>query len=483
MKTLILAASALALALFAAPPVEAQTAARVESQTRPNFGLLLDPPSRQRARTHRRWSYGQRYPGWHSAPPPIHRPGGSEEIVLIDCGGNPGSGALEAAVHRVRPGGTLVVRARGGACVGWINVDKPLTIIGEGGFDPRRWSENPSASLQAPDGLPCITVSNGVRLELRDLVLTSPNAGEAACIVNYGGQVIMSRAGMRHSGDEAAIFSDGGLVDLRDVVIDARTIAPAIMADGAALTTWETVITGAQSGIDLTPGSGDPSRITSTTLVGAESPNNYGPRAIGIVVRSRRDYGRVDITNTKVCGYVEGVAVEGASVTIDNSKICKSDKGVVLYNGEVTLTNSRVRAETVGVALASGRAVVKDNSFVGVTDVFQVEYRAQLTATDNRVWSDSLCRPIYRPVYRDRYAPYWNEPAGQGYTCQRSAYPRDWWDEMDGAYGDPYLEHSASPIGYDRFQQGYGWYTGQGQYIDQRQPYGDSRWGSRRRFW
>ncbi|AQR61297.1 hypothetical protein BZG35_06260 [Brevundimonas sp. LM2] len=483
MKTLILAASALALALSSAPAVEAQTAARVEGQTRPNFGLLLDPPSRQRARTHRRWSYGQRYPGWRGAPPPIHRPVGSEEVVLIDCGGNPGSGALEAAVHRVRPGGTLVIRARGGACVGWINVDKPLTIIGEGGFDPRRWSENPSASLQAPDGLPCITVASGVRLELRDLVLTSPNGGEAACIVNYGGQVIMSRAGMRHSGDEAAILSDGGLVDLRDVVIDARTLSAAIVADGATLTTWETVVTGAQSGIDLTPGAGDPSRITSTTLVGAESPNNYGPRAIGVVVRSRRDYGRVDISNTKICGYVEGVAIEGASVTIDNSKICKSDKGVVLYNGEVNLTNSRVRAET-GVALASGRAVVTDNSFVGVKAVFQPEPRAQLTASGNRVWSASLCQPVYRRVYRDRYAPDWFAPFGAAYTCERSAYPRAWWDEMDGAYGDPYSAHQYGPAGYDRFLQGYGWYDAYGRYIDRPRPFGEARWGDGRgRFW
>ena len=435
MKTLILAASALAVTLASAPEAFAQTAARVESQTRPNFGRLLDPPASQRSRSgaHRRWSYGNHYPGWNGAPPPIHQPGGSEEIVLVDCGGNPGTGAVEAAVQRVRPGGTLVIRARGGACVGWLNID-------------------------------------------------TPQGGDAACIVNYGGQVIMSRSGIRHSGDEAAILSDGGLVDLRDVVIDARTIAPAIVADGATLTTWETVVTGAQSGIELTPGTGDPSRIDSTTLVGVETPNNYGPRSIGISVRSRRDYGRVEVSNTKVCGYVEGVAIEGASVTIDGSKICQSDKGVVLYNGALSLTNSRIRADTVGVGLASGRAVVTDNIFVGVAAVFQQEYRAQLTASGNRVWSDSLCRPSYRPVYQDRYAPYWDQ-GGQGYQCQRSAYPRDWWDEMDGAYGDPYDDYAYSPTGYDRFQQGYGWYNGQGQYVDQPTPRGEDRWrdGRRRR--
>ena len=293
MKILIVAAAplALALALSAAPEVRAQTAARVESQTRPNFGLLLQPPVGQtRPRPTRRWTYDGHYPGRVSpAPLPVPAPAaGSDEIVLVDCGGNPGSGAVEAAVRRVRPGGTLVIRARGGACVGWLNIDKPLTIIGEGGFDPRRWNQNPQVSLQAPDGLPCITVSQGVRVEIRDLVLASPNGGDAACIVNYGGQVIMSRVGMRHSGDEAAILSDGGLVDLRDVVIDAQTIAPAIVADGATLTTWETVVSGGQSGIELTPGSGDPSRIESTRLVGVANANNFGPRSIGVAVRSRR---------------------------------------------------------------------------------------------------------------------------------------------------------------------------------------------------
>ena len=483
MTTLNIALSALAVVagLSVVPPeASAQTAARVESQTRPNFGLLLDPPSTQRVRPrqHSRWTYGNRYPGWNAPVlPHSYRPGGSEEIVLVDCGGNPGTGAVEAAVQRVRPGGTLVLRARGGACVGWLNVDKPLTIIGEGGFDPRRWSEHPPASLQAPDGLPCITVAQGVRLEVRDLVLSSPSGGDAACIINYGGQVIMSRAGIRHSGDEAAILSDGGLVDLRDVVIDAQTISPAIIADGATLTTWETVVTGAQSGIELTPGAGDPSRIVSTTLVGVESPNNFGPRAIGIAVRARRDHGRIEIFNTKVCGYVEGVAIEGASVTIDTSKICKADKGVVLYNGELSLTNSRVRADTVGVALSSGRAVVTDNTFVGVQQVFYRESRAQLTASGNRVWSDRpICRPTYRPVYQDRHAPYWSPPSDQGYVCQRTPYPRDWWDDMDGAYGDPYDDYAYSPTGYDRFEQGYGWYDGQGQYVDRPAPSGEDRW-------
>ena len=95
MKTLSLALSTVAVAAslsVVAPEVQAQTAARVESQTRPNFGVLLDPPTRgYRSRNHRRYDYGRHRPDWRPGWP--GGPGG-QEVVLVDCGGNPGSGAV-----------------------------------------------------------------------------------------------------------------------------------------------------------------------------------------------------------------------------------------------------------------------------------------------------------------------------------------------------------------------------------------------------
>ncbi|MEC8456825.1 MAG: hypothetical protein VXZ43_07940, partial [Pseudomonadota bacterium] len=206
-KVSLLAAFALAALTTLPDPVQAQVAAKVEAQTRPNFGVLLDPPTRARPRAHRRYDYGRyRGPDWRPLPRPPHQ----EEVVLVDCGGNPGSGAIESAVQRVRPGGTLIIRARGGACVGWLNIDKPMTIIGDSGFDPRRW-DAATPTLQAPDGLPCLTAAPGVRVEVRDLVFASPHAGEAACVIGYGAEIVMSRVGFRHAGDEAAIYVDGGL--------------------------------------------------------------------------------------------------------------------------------------------------------------------------------------------------------------------------------------------------------------------------------
>ena len=98
-----MAAAVGAFVLTDAPTARAQVAAKVESQTRPNFGILLDPPARNargRASSHRRFDYGRHRPDWRPGYPG-GRPGG-EEVVLVDCGGNPGTGAVEDAVRRVR---------------------------------------------------------------------------------------------------------------------------------------------------------------------------------------------------------------------------------------------------------------------------------------------------------------------------------------------------------------------------------------------
>lgn len=481
-----LAAPAALLGAMALPPLagdaaHAQTAARVEAQTRPNFGLLLQPPAQARPRAHRRFGHGG-YP--HGRPPLPPRPPVLEEVVLVDCGGNPGSGAVEAAVRRVRPGGTLILRARGGPCVGWLDIDRPMTILGDGaGFDPREWNRQPAATLQAPDGLPCLTIAPGVRVEVRDVVFASPNAGEAPCIANYGGQAILSRVGFRHAGDEPAILSDGGLVDLRNAVLEAETVAPAIVADGATLTAYEVTVVGATSGVDITPGAGEPSLLQNVTLRGDATPNNFGPRAIGLIVRAARAAGRVEVTNTLIADYAEGVAIEGASVGIVDSRITRVDKGVVLYNGEVTLDRSRVRAGTVGLAAAAGRAVVTDNVFSGVREVLYEEPRAVIEASGNLVYSRDLCRPSFRPRWRDRYEPYWGS-GGQGWRCVYDSYPQQWWGQEDGALGYPYEDFGVGyPDGYARFQQGYGWYDRDGRYVPDDRHVGDRRWGGGGGFW
>lgn len=454
-----------------------QVAAKVESQTRPNFGALLDPPTRgTRYRPHqRRWNYNQHRhgPGFLPPPPII----GGEEVVLVDCGGNPGSGAVETAVQRVRPGGTLIIRARSGGCVGWLNVDKPMTIMGEGRFDPRDDEFSAPITLQAPDGVPCLTVGRGVRVQVRDIVFASPRGGDAACIVSYGGEVVAQNVGMRHTGDEAAIYADGGLLDLRDMRINADTVAPAVVADGAVLQTDEVYIAGSSSGLEVVPGEGGLTQINRTRIIGPSRQSTFGPRAIGILVRAMRDYGEIAITNSKVCGYPEGIVVEGATVRLDRTRICKADTAISLHGGEISVENSRLVADTYGVAVVAGQATIKNNILADVSRrAWYQENRGVIMAEGNRVWSRTLCPLGYTPVYGNRFAPVWAGGGGQGYSCMSYPYPREWWRRDESALGVTYDPRVSIPDAYEQFRNGYGWYDCRGRFVSSGRYYGEDRW-------
>ena len=339
----------LAADLAIAPPkAEAQTAARVESRTRPNFGLLLDPPTRPHRRRPR-YAYddyrpGRDRPGWGNGGPGW---GYDQDEIVVDCGGPDGQ-ALEYAIQALRPGGALTLRGQGGVCVGWLYIDKPITLQGEGGFDPRTGARVPAAVLQAPDGRPCLTVASGVQVTIQDLTLLSPNGGSAACVTGENADIVMRRVALRHEGMEPAIDLRGGLLDLRDAQIDARTGGAAVVAENATLNTQNLIISGSVAGIELEQGARAPSIIHSTTLTGMGAPNSFGPRAIGVAVRARQDSARVEISNSRICGFAEGVAVEGVAVHVRGVRICRTDKGLVLYNGELSLHESRIRAREVG---------------------------------------------------------------------------------------------------------------------------------------
>jgi hypothetical protein len=152
------------------------------------------------------------------------------------------------------------------------------------------------------------------------------------------------------------------MLDIRNASIDAQTLSPAILVEDGTLTAVSVNVINAQSGIEVSPGSGGPSLINSVYLTGEHNPSNFGPRSIGVNVRSRREIGELNIVNSRICGYNEGVAVDGVRVSVQGSKICLADKGLVVYGGELKLDDSRVRARYVGVYADAGRAVVTSTS-------------------------------------------------------------------------------------------------------------------------
>jgi hypothetical protein len=491
MTTLNIALSALAVAagLTVAPPeASAQTAARVESQTRPNFGLLLDPPPSQRVRPrqHRTWSSRWRpsYPGPVRTHFPI--PGG-EEVVLVDCGGNPGSGGVEAAVARLRPGGSLILRSTAGACVGVLQIDKPLTVIGDAGLDPRNWDRDAAPTLQAPDGSPCVVVSPGVRVTFRDVVFAAPRAGDTACIVGYDAEILLNRVSVRYAGDGPAIFADGGLLDLRDVEVDADTLSPGIVADQATVTADELWVSDAVSGMEITAGDGPISRLNRVRLVGSNRPASFGPRPVGLSILASRQQDLVQVTNSKICGYPDGVILQGAKFHIDRSRICGTIQAVTVHGGEALIENSRIVASDTGVYADAGTVTLRGNIFGGGRTPIADRRNGVINAENNHIWTaDRQCAPGFQPVYGNRYVPVWNGPRehyadenayfGRGFTCHNTPYPRLWWEQDERDLGIPYDERISLPNAYYNFQRGRGWYDCRGSYVDSTRYFDDDRW-------
>lgn len=470
------AAVAVAVAALAmgGGPAHAQVAARVESQTRPNFGVLLDPPTRSdRGRTHRRWDYRAHRPDWPGISP--LRPG-NEEVVLVDCGGNTGTGAVENAVRRVRPGGTLVIRARSGPCVGWLNIDKPMTVIGESRLDLRDWDRGMTPTLQAPDGFPCVTVAPGVRVEIRDMIFASPHGGAAACVVGTDAEIVLSAVGFQHAGDEAAIYAVGGFVDIRGSRINSQTSTAAIVAERAVLTTDDLVIGGSRTGIEIVPGAQRASNIFRTRLWGPNSRERSGPKSIGLLIGGGREFGQVQVGRTTICGYDDGVSIEGAGVNISKSRICMVDTGVAVYSGSVSLAESRIARADTGVLVGLGSGSVIGNWFGGVRAI--IDGPGNMTVSNNRVWSrfEDTCKPTMVQRFRDRYSPSWPEDPAKGYFCDTTPYPRAWWQQDEGAFGVAYEDYAYRPDQYDRYLAGWGWYDCRGRYVANNRLRGDDRW-------
>lgn len=492
MKTLTLAVSALALVAgltAISPEARAQTAARVESQTRPNFGVLLDPPASQRVRPYRNRGWSAQWRPHHPGPirPPFPFQGG-EEVVLVDCGGNPGSGAVEAAVRRLRPGGSLILRSTSGACVGLLRIDKPLTVIGDAGLDPRNWDRNAAPTLQAPDGAPCVVVSPGVRVTFRDVVFAAPRAGDSACLVGYDSEILLNRVSIRYSGDGPAIFAEGGLLDMRDVEVDADTVSPGIVADRASVTADELWVSNAVSGMEITAGDGPISRLNRVRLVGSNQQSSFGPRPVGLSILASREQDLVEVTNSKICGYPDGVILEGAKFRIERSRICGTVQAVTVHGGDALIENSRIVASETGVYADAGTVTLRGNVFAGGRETVSTRRNGVINAENNHLWtSDRRCAPGFRPVYGNRYAPVWNGPreyyTGEdsyggdgGFVCHNTPYPRLWWEQDERALGIAYDARVSLPEAWYNFERGRGWYDCRGRYVNNTRYFDDDRW-------
>jgi hypothetical protein len=163
-----IAAAAVAAAILAAPASEAYPDARVETQLRPDFGLLLNPPLRRHRRPHRHrgyengWDYRHHW-GWNGEP--FHGRdwnGPLRDVALVDCSDAHSDNDINYALASLAPGGTLILRtAQNQGCLDSVHITKPVTIQGDGGqiWSPRgsrrhyrpEYSDSLANDVAAPD--------------------------------------------------------------------------------------------------------------------------------------------------------------------------------------------------------------------------------------------------------------------------------------------------------------------------------------------
>jgi hypothetical protein len=444
-RLMLLGAVAAGLAI-AAPPALAFPDAKVDQQIRPNFGGLITPPLKPRHRPDR-WKARRHHGGWRGtgvAPTYYDETGDyvrTATVAVVDCsgavapattaaapsdsyaadstasttgaddtgyapedeaagdygsGGPPAGGeytSVNDALRDLADNGTLYIRG-GVACRETIYIEHPVVIAGEGASVFSGANPQP-ATIAPPPGAPCVSIAEGVKgVELRDLNLTTQQAGGKSCIAAFDSDLALVRTTVSYWGDASAVYVAGGRLILRDSAIEAKSWDPAVLVEGGTIDLARSKIAAEASGLDLTPGNGE-SRLDQVGVVarGGETPGD-----VGILVRGLRSgTGTLTIRNAVVCGWTTGLHLErGAQVDVARSRICDSQRGVISAGTSLSVRESAIGARDVGAYAAGGRASFTRNRFYGGGRAAYAEPGAILELQDNWVYSDGDC-------WRQRY--------------------------------------------------------------------------------
>lgn len=470
------AAAVAGAVLAAAGETVAYPDAKVETQLRPDFGLLLKPPIK-RHRRYKPWG-GRRYPPAYYDGPGYGPPGGpGRDVAFVDCAQARDDNAVNRALASLKPGGTLILRAAGAACLDSVVIDKPVTIQGDGGAPLRGWRlgwnesqrrsrteilekiENAPVTFRSRPGSPCMVIDlqPGLRgqVVLRDLVIEQKKAGDEACIYAHNSDLRIESSVIVYAGEGSAIYLDGGSLTTSDSVeIDADTWGQAIYVDGGYVDLDDTTVYQGAIGLQLEPGGDKGSRIRHSKFVTwPRQSATFGTASAGVVIPGGRQGQQLIIEDTRICGYGIGLWVEGSStVEVNKSLICRVGKGVYAAGGRVTLRGNTVRASNIGVQVGAGQVVLGDNQFHGIryVEIYREPGAPPIEAAGNQFYSGAsqFCswrrvddgywgRGHKRPSWHKRYGGMYYAPgSSNGYgECmepQGSSYP----DEAGYGYED-----------------------------------------------
>ena len=488
------AAAAMAALLLAAPAVEAYPDAKVETQLRPDFGLLLKPPIKRRKPHKPRYRDHGRGHGYGPGPGDDHRPwsGPLRDVAFVDCGTARGPNEINHALDSLAPGGTLIVRAGGAdrACLDSVRITKPVTIQADGGrpFRGRRlggrseWRALP-ATLRAKAGQVCIDVApmGTGEVILRNLVIEATEGGEQPCIYAEGANLRLESTVVRYHGNGSALYVDGGSIHVtEDSIIDADTEDRAIFVEDATLMMRDAIISGSAAiGVDITP-TGNAKSVIRDVAIWTSHPaaEVFGTPSVGVVVSPSRNLGKLEIEDTYICGFGIGLWQTGANTTtIKGGQICRAGKGIVAAGGELHVENIGIGANLFGIQIGAARPVHLEHvQFYGAKyqDVY-LEPGAVPPVTDDTnfySYSNSYCRvtevdqrhgdwKTYQRHRRDKrrgqrlyYMPGWRNNGG---VCQDPGRldPRYLDYERDAGFENPDGYYAMEPWPREMYDQQY----------------------------
>jgi hypothetical protein len=364
----VLAAAGLAAVLLAPAATSAYPDAKVESQLRPCFGVLIEPNLKDCKRVRDRWSRhdGSGY--------------GGRDVQHVYCDRNPNGAPIAAALKRVRSGGKIVLHARDRACTESVLITKSVWIESDSGGD--RLS---GVSLRPPAGKACIRVADGVRdVKLSGLTIDAGQAGAAHCIEARDTDLLITDTKIRYDGEGSAIAVERGRLRFgMGSEVRARTNRGAIDSEGAVLEIADASVRASFVGLDLVPGPGA-NRIQGLRMRALSDwyDQPAAERSTGAVIRGSGE-GYVEFRDSAICGYRTGLwADRGAAVAFLGDKICRAEIGVISEGARIRVQGADIGAGDTGIYAADGVAELFRNRIYGVTRT------AVYTDKDAKLWSE-----------------------------------------------------------------------------------------------
>ncbi len=466
------------LILLAPGPASAYPAAKVDALLTPHFGGLLDPPVRRPWGYERPWRWNDHQAsewrsewrgGWAGRGGGewggewrerwSHRRNRSFDehfipvtTISVDCGADRGDGhLLSDALALLADGGTLYIRQSAKACHETLQIDRPVTVVGESAsaFDaPPGPGPAPRPVIVAPEGQPCVSIAPGVRgVELRNLSLVSDHAGRSACVEAGDADVALVGSSVSYAGQGPAVYSTGGRLILRGSTVEAAGAYAAVLADGSALQIQGGLIRSDSIGVDLTA---DPHGVSTLDGVHIVGPGPRDPRPVrttGILLRSGGGAaGRVLMHGVEIVGWRTGLWVDqGATAEMTGGWIHQTRLGVLVDGGTLSLNGVMIKGWQGGVYVAGGRAHIDDGSRFASFDDFPVlaDRGADLDGDGYAIYPREGCGPFKRmgrrchglgelePEYRDADdGPFFGHGDGHGHDRhedrEEGRRPGDW---------------------------------------------------------